>query len=158
MAGVMSPVISVCVDEDFISVGSANVLAVDNSLPSMLAPVSLKLGRTSVVCADDETITGGAVSERGSRVASLAALSPRTEFRPLTRSGLFGGGLTVSASASGMLGKGSLWDRALHWEGRPGDGGGEYCTAESTYRGDGSLGSDDSSVNGGIISNGLGES
>ena len=107
LAGVMSPVMSVCVDDDFISVGSANVLAVDNSLLSVFALVSLKLGRTSVVCADDETITGGAVSERGSRVACVAALSPRTKFRPFARSGLFGGGLAVSASEK-ILGKGSL--------------------------------------------------
>ena len=103
----MSPVMSVCVDEDFISIGSANVLSVDNSLLSVFALVSLKLGRTSVVCADDETITGGAVSERGSRVACLVALSPRAKFRPFARSGLFGGGLAVSASEE-ILGNGSL--------------------------------------------------
>jgi hypothetical protein len=98
MAGILSPVMSVCVDEDCMFVGSANVLAVDNSLPSMFALVSLKLGRTSVVCDDDETITGGAVSERGSQVACLEAMSPRTEFRPFARSG------------EKMLGKGLLWD------------------------------------------------
>ena len=104
MAGVMSPVMSVCVDEDFMSVGSANVLAVDNSLPSMFALVSLKLGRTSVVCDDDETMSGAAVS-----VACLEAMAPRAEFRPFARSGVFDCGPAVPASEK-MLGKGLLWD------------------------------------------------
>jgi hypothetical protein len=95
---------SVCVDEDFMFVGSANVLAVDKSLPSMFALISLKLGRTSVVCDDDETMSGGAVS-----VACLEAIAPRVEFRPFARSGVFDCCPAVSTFEK-MLGKGLLWD------------------------------------------------
>src|SRR4051794_11223988 len=100
---------SVCVDEDFMSVGSANVLAVAHSLPSMLTLIVLKLGRTSVVCDDDETIAEGAVLERGSQVACLEAMPPRTEFRPFARGGVFDRSPEACASEK-MLGKGSLWD------------------------------------------------